>query len=123
MKLAVGENASFYECSEFSATARLEYLQDRRGIYGLSIPILTYEGLNAVTYILRPDRLDEGLHTKGVEVSGAALQILPRRIFWRSHYIERQFTKALADAMHARSGLVGKPRRPMRAPLGRRLWT
>ena len=59
MKLAVNETASFEECSKFSATARLEYLQDERGIYGLSIPVLTYEGLSALTYILRPDRLDE----------------------------------------------------------------
>ena len=61
MKLAVSENASFDERrGEFMAAARLEYLQDERGVYGVSIPFKTYDGSSALTYILRPDRLDRG---------------------------------------------------------------
>ena len=58
MKLAVSENISFEDRrGEFMAAARLEYLQDDKGVYGVSIPILTYHGPKVLTYILRPDRL------------------------------------------------------------------
>ncbi len=61
MKLAVDENASFEERrGELMAAARLEYLQDERGIYGVSIPFPTCDGASSLTYILRPDQLDRG---------------------------------------------------------------
>ncbi len=45
MKLAVSENASFEDRrGEFMVTARLEYLQDERGVYGVSIPFMLYDG-------------------------------------------------------------------------------
>ena len=101
MSLAIGETPPFDERGEFMAAARLEYLQDEKGIYGLSIPLLTYDGASTLTYILRPDRLGGGLgSTESAGVSGPALQVLPRRIFRRSHHMERQLTAALADAMH-----------------------
>ena len=62
MSLVVDESTSFEERrGEFMAAARLEYLQDDRGVYGVSIPFLAYDGASALTYILRPDRLGEGL--------------------------------------------------------------
>ena len=106
---AVGENASFDERGEFMAAARLEYLQDEKGIYGVSIPFPSYDGAGALTYILRPDRLDKVPrditgHSYGSE---AALQILPRDHFRKSHCIERQLVVFLAEAIRARSGFVG----------------
>ncbi len=59
MALANLEDASFDERGEFMAAARLEYLQDEKGVYGISIPYLAHDGPSALTYILRPDRLDE----------------------------------------------------------------
>ena len=54
MNLANRENASFDERGEFLIAARLEYLQDEKGIYGVSIPTLTFNEPSALTYILRP---------------------------------------------------------------------
>ena len=51
MNLAVGENASFDERGEFMAVARLEYLQDENGVYGVSIPRLTYNGTSSCVQI------------------------------------------------------------------------
>ncbi len=108
MKLAVNENAFSDERGEFMAAARLEYLQDERGIYGVSIPFLAYDGARALTYILRSDRLGGGHgDTKNTEVTEAALQTLPRRLFGKSHCIEHRLTVALAEAIHARGGFVG----------------
>lgn len=64
MKLAGHENAIFDERGEFMAVARLEYLQDEKGIYGVSIPDLAYRKPDVLTYILRPDRLDK--ETQGI---------------------------------------------------------
>ena len=108
--------ASFEERrGEFMADARLEYLQDERGIYGVSIPFLAYDGTKLLTYILRPDRLDKGsqdidIANRSNPMVGAALQILPRGIF-RSHYIEHRLIVALAEAIHVRGGFVGDSRR------------
>jgi hypothetical protein len=114
MNLAVGENASFEDRrGEFMAAVRLEYLHDERGVYGISIPFLPYEGkVSALTYILRPDRLSGGLgDTKNTEVSEAALQIPPRGIFGTAHLIEHRLIVTLAEAIHARGGFVGDSRR------------
>ena len=114
MNLAVGENASFDERGEFMAAARLEYLRDERGVYGVSIPILIHDGPYALTYVLRPDRLDEelqGRRSRSGYVRGAALQTLPRHIFGKGRYIESGLTVALAEAIHARGGFVGDSRR------------
>ena len=113
MKLAVNENAVSDERGEFMAAARLEYLQDERGVYGVSIPFLAYDGAKTLTYILRPDRLGGGsqdIANHFNSMVGAALQILPRGIF-RSHYIEHRLIVALAAAIHARGGFVGDSRR------------
>ena len=62
MNLAVDENASFEEHrGKFMAASRLEYLQDDKGVYGVSIPFLACGGARTLTYILRPDRLSGGL--------------------------------------------------------------
>ena len=114
MNTAVSENTSFDERGEFMVAARLEYLQDEKGIYGLSIQDLAYGEARPLTYILRPDCLDktsQDIASRSSHVIGAALQTLPRRVFWRSHHMERQLTAALADAIHARSGFVGNSRR------------
>ena len=77
------------------ADFRLEFLEDGNGIYGMSIPVQTYEGVAELTYILRPDRLDkesQGIGNRSNYVAGAALQTLPRRIFGRGHYIEHRLT-------------------------------
>ncbi len=100
MNLAVDENASFEEQrGKFMAASRLEYLQDEDGVYGVSIPFLTYDGPNILTYILRPDRLGRG--------SGlAALQTPPRGIFRSSDFIESRLVEILAEAIHARGGFA-----------------
>jgi len=102
-----------FERGEFMVGARLEYLQDENGVYGISIPRLTYNGTSVLTYILRPDQLDRGsqdIANGSNPMVGAALQILPRGIF-RSHYIEHQLIVTLAEAIHARGGFVGDSRR------------
>ena len=48
MSLAVDKNISFEERrGNFMAAARLEYLQDKGDVYGISIPVLTYDGPRA----------------------------------------------------------------------------
>ena len=113
MKLAVDENTSFDERrGEFMATARLEYLQDESGLYGISIPVLTYGGPRALTYALRPDRLDwKPRDMQNAGWCGAALQTVPKRIVGTSSYIEHSLVVALAEAIHARGGFVGDSRR------------
>ena len=113
MNLALSKNASSDERAEFMAAARLEYLQDEHGVYGVSIPFMTYDGkVSALTYILRPDRLSGGFgETKNTEVSEAALQIPPRGIFGVSHCIEHRLVVTLAEAIHIRGGFAGDSRR------------
>ena len=106
MSLTVGENISFEERrGEFMAAARLDYLQDESGVYGISIPTLHYDGPRVLTYTLRPDRLDwKPRDTKSAGWCGAALQLLPRHVFGTARYIEHGLVVALAEAIHARSG-------------------
>ncbi len=108
MKLAVDENTSFDERrGEFMAAARLEYLQDESGVYGISIPVLTYDGPRALTYTLRPDRLDwKPRDMQSAGWCGAALQTLPRRIVGTARYIEHGLVVALAEAIDRKSQLV-----------------
>ncbi len=115
MSLSVRENTSFEDRrGEFMAAARLEYLQDEKGIYGVSIPFLAYDGADSLTYVLRPDRLDKESDTFGRhagQIDGAALQILPRRVFRKSHYIEHHIVRLVGDAIHARGGFTGDSNR------------
>ena len=109
MSQVSGKNTSFEDRrGEFMAAARLEYLQDEKGIYGVSIPFLACNGVNILNYILRPDQLDRGLQdiaNRSNPMDGAALQILPKGKF-RSHYIEHRLIVALAEAIHIRGGFV-----------------
>jgi len=59
MSLVVGENTPFVERrGEFMAAARLEYLQDESGIYGISIPTLTYNGPRALPRTTFTSKMD-----------------------------------------------------------------
>ena len=79
MKLAVNEVASFEEQrGEFMAAARLEYLQDESGVYGVSIPILTYDGTSALAKSVA--RLPAGPVTPSVLVNPGSGRVAASQI-------------------------------------------
>lgn len=97
---------------------RLEFLEDRKGIYGLTWPDPYHADQDPHCYILRPDRLEEERHCPA-----ATLHPLPRNAGMFRNTVEFMIQRDLAKNMVVRAGLVNMEQEAFQEPsVRRRYW-